>query len=112
MATSIITDYACSDEGIRVNAGSVAVDVSKYKDGPGEGSFFFLAVARSWYISNASSSLYMISGIQNGLYQSCAQIIKETYGPTMSLSGDTLTITFTNVNGGFYSIIPLYNKPI
>lgn len=112
MATSTITDFVTFPEAVRVSATSATVDVSQYIEGSGNGGFFFLVVARSWYNNNAASSLYMVSGIQNGTYQSCAQILKETYGATMSISGNNLTVTFPNSYGGFYCIIPLYTKMV
>lgn len=80
----------------------------EYKDG-GNGGFAFFVVARSWAAVAAASSLYLVSGIQNGLYESCAQIIKETNGPTVQLSDGKLKITFANTNGGHYAFVPLYN---
>lgn len=93
---------------------TVIVNTDQYKDA-GNGGYAFLVVARSWAAYANSSSVYLVSGIQNGLYESCAQIVKETYGPTVSMKSDSsyasarVRIQFANANGGHYAIVPLYN---
>lgn len=112
MAESVIDKLICKSQAVRVNAASATADVSKYKDGTNTGGFAFLVAARSWAGQGFEhvGSLYLVSGIQNGLYQSCVAIVKEsTYAPTVTLSGDTLTVKYINASGGFYAIIPLFN---
>ena len=93
------------------HATTITVDVSQYKDGTDTGAFGFLVAARSWAGTGflAVGSLYLVTGIHDGLYQSCVAIKREgTYAPTITLSGNTLTIKFINEGGGFYTIIPLF----
>lgn len=107
MAVSTITAYLHADSA-RVTSQTITMDVNYLKDS-GNGGFAFLVVARSWAAYANSSSLYMVSGIQNGLYESCVQIMKETYGPTVALSNNQVKITFANTLGGHYALVPLYN---
>lgn len=91
------------------SASSKSFNISKYKaDG-----FALLVFARLWGANDNgfgySRSLYLVSGIQNGLYQGCDRV--SSYGsnaPTVTLSGDTLTITWVNKAAGTYAIIPLF----
>jgi hypothetical protein len=46
---------------------------------------------------------------RDGLYESCVQIVKETNGPTVSMSNNHVKIQFRSVDGGFYCIVPLFN---
>ena len=121
MAVSTIQKKICPAPcSNRMQATTITVDISKYKDGGStadsnfSSGFAFLVAARSWAGSGfeAVGSLYLVSGIQNGNYQSCVAIKREgNYAPTITLSGDTLTIKYINNLGGHYSIIPIYNIP-
>ena len=121
MAESIIAKKVCPAPcPNRMQATTITVDISKYKDGGSaadsnfSSGFAFLVAARSWAGTGftAVGSLYLVSGIQNGNFQSCVAIKREgTYAPTITLSGNTLTIKYINTLGGHYSIIPIYNIP-
>ena len=121
MAESIIAKKVCPAPcPNRMQATTITVDISKYKDGGSAADsnftsgFAFLVAARSWAGTGftAVGSLYLVSGIQNGNFQSCVAIKREgTYAPTITLSGYTLTIKYINNLGGHYSIIPIYNIP-
>ena len=115
MATSTIAKYLEITQASRWSSSqTVIVNVDKFKDG-GNGGYAFLVIARSWAAVAAASSVYLVSGIQNGLYESCAQIVKETNGPTVTMKSDAsyasarVRIQFANTYGGHYAIVPLYN---
>lgn len=115
MATSTIGKFLKITSASRWSTSqTVIIDVDKYKDG-GNGGYAFLVIARSWAAVAAASSVYLVSGIQNGLYESCAQIVKETNGPTVTMKSDSsyasarVRIQFANTYGGHYAIVPLYN---
>ena len=79
MATSTIAKYLEITQAYRWSSSqAVILNTDKYKDG-GNGGYAFLVIARSWAGYANSSSVYLVSGIQNGLYESCAQIVKETW---------------------------------
>ena len=114
MGTYHIQDFTPAFAASRCSASqSVIVDTDIYKNGNASGAynggFAFLVVARSWWATNDASSMYLVSGIQNGLYESCVQIVKETNGPTVSMSNNHVKIQFRSVDGGFYCIVPLFN---
>lgn len=107
MATSTIGSAVYPSDPVRVEAASATVDITKYRD-TGSGGYGFMVFGRSWRGYDNASSLYMVTGIQNGLYTNCVQLVKETYGPAVAVSGNNVTITFSNSSGGIYSIFPLY----
>ena len=80
----------------------------------GETGFAFLVFTRLWGANTAGFSnaraLYYCSGIQNGAYESCVRVTGSgSFVPTVSFSGATVTITWTNAAGGSYCIVPLFN---
>ena len=89
----------------RVTGKTVIVDTSNIRDN-GQGTFAFLVAVRNW-TANSSGSLWMVHGIQINHYQSASQIMTAGVTSNVSLSGNDITITFYDANGGGYAIIPL-----
>lgn len=98
--------------GVRTVSKTVTVDLSDYVSAGGTGVWAVLLVAVSWVASASSTAAYIVHGIQGAAYMGCAQLVKETYGASASMSGTTLTITFYNNDGGGYAVIPLFGKNV
>ena len=90
---------------------TVTVDLTDYRSTNASlGVWAVLVVAVSWVSSSASASMYVVHGLQGALQMAASQVFKESYGPSASVSGTTLTITFYNSDGGGYAVIPLFGK--
>lgn len=115
---STINKLVIFGEPQRVTTQSCTIDITQFQDGSAgggyEGGFAFFVAARSWHQTTNAGALWLVSGIQNGLYQNAFQIVKEDNGPTVSVSaqGKTMTITFANTDGGAYAIVPVFNLPL
>lgn len=89
------------------------VNITKYRSTNGSnGVWAFMFIGASWAAADATSSLYICHGIQGGAHNECRAVYKDTYGPSISISGTTLTITYYNTDGGAFAIIPLFGKDI
>lgn len=66
-----------------------------------------LVVCKSWTTSTTVSSAYLISSIQKTGYIEAIELGKGASGPTVSVSGTTMTITWTNSSGGVVVIVKL-----
>lgn len=89
------------------------VDITKYRSTNGSnGVWAFMFIGASWAAADATSSLYICHGIQGGAHNECRAVYKDFYGPSISISGTTLTITYYNTDGGAFAIIPLFGKDI
>lgn len=96
----------------RVGGTSTTVDLSWWCQPGTTGCYAFLVYAGSWVASTTQGSLYLISGLQvGGSNGGIIQICKATHGPSMSFNNTNgkLTITFWNGDGGWYSVMPIYN---
>ena len=101
---SIAGAYAQQGQTLNLN-------VAQYMGNTG---FAFLVFTRLWGANSSgfstSRALYYCSGIQNGAYESCIRVTGSgSFVPTVSFSGATVTITWTNTAGGSYCIVPLFN---
>lgn len=113
MATStIIKKPYVSIAGAYANQGkTLSLNVAQYMGNTG---FAFLVFTRLWGANSSgfstSRGLYYCSGIQNGMYESCVRVTGTgSFVPTVTFSGATVTITWTNTAGGSYCIVPLFN---
>ena len=88
------------------NSKTVDVDIRNYQEPT---AYVFLVIVRSWAALNTYFSIYVVQGIQNGLYQNASELTRgtETESKVECKDANTITITFYNTAGGYYSIVPL-----
>lgn len=94
----------------RKTPGTVTIDIGQYmatNSPDGSSTNALLVICKSWTTGTNVSSAYLITSIQKTNYIEAIELGKGASGPTVSVSGTTMTITWTNSSGGDVVIVKL-----
>lgn len=88
-----------------VNWKTASINLNEYYGS----DFVLLLIGMSHVAINGACSMYIASGISGNTYMAVNPIVKiNNYAPKFSINGNILTIDFYDINGGLYTVIPLF----
>lgn len=93
-------------------AQTVTVDLSDFVSTSSGTLWACLVVTVNWVSPLNSVGVWVVHGVADSAAgnDGVSQVFHETYGGSVSFSGNTLTISFYDTNGGGYAVIPLFGK--
>ena len=95
----------------RMHSGSAqgTIDLTPYVWGEGVNAGRpLMIILKSWATTTDRASVYMYCTIQRTNYAELVLLGKNANGPTATVSGTTLTITWPDTNGGMVDILKIY----